>query len=143
MIIKASTTDQEIAMKYTDEEVLAKFHVAKAHSNRWSAESDRLRKYIQNHIGSGHYGAFILEKKEGTPRVSATKAGNAALQGALVIDIGLLPPKFKAGTQVIVIDLNGEEIATGELVANDTLFNKKPPIMVNLTEVPNDESLTP
>jgi len=140
MIIKASTTDQEIAMRFSDEQVLAKFHVAKAHSNKWSAEADRLRKYIQKNIDSGHYGAFILEKKDGTPRVSATKEGNAAIQGAVVIDVGLIPPKIKGGTPVIVIDENGEELATGRIVDNRTLYNKKPPVMVNLTEVPADEN---
>lgn len=140
MIIKASTTDEEIASKFTTEEILGKFLKAKPLSNRWSAEADRLRKFIQLHIEAGRYGAFILEKKDGSPRVSATKEGNAALQSALVIDVGLLAPKVIPGQEVWVINEDGETVAHGNIVDNKNLFSKKPPKMVTLTEVPDEPS---
>jgi len=142
MIIKASTTDEEIATKLTTEEILGKFHAAKAYSNRWSAESDRLRKFIQKHIESGRYGAFILEKSDGTPRVQATKQGNAAIQSALIIDVGIVPPKTTPGQEVWVINKDGETIAEGSIVDNKLLFSKNPPKMVKLTEVPDESTTT-
>jgi len=138
MIIKASTTDEEIASKLTTEEILGKFMKAKPLSNRWSAEADRLRKFIQTHIEAGRYGAFILEKKDGSPRVSATKEGNAALQAALVIDVGLIAPKVIPGQEVWVINEDGETVAHGNIVDNKSLFSKKPPKMVTLTEIPDE-----
>jgi hypothetical protein len=139
MIIKASTSDADIASKFTTEEILAKFHAAKAYSNRWSAEADRLRKFIQTHVKSGKYGNYILEKKDGTPRVQATSAGNAALQAALVIDVGLIPPKVIPGQPVWVVNVDGETITQGNVVDNKTLYTKNPPKMVNLTEIPDED----
>ncbi len=140
MIIKASTSDADLASKYTHEEILGKFYDAKPKSNRWSAEADRLRKFIQAYIEPGRYGAFILEKKDGTPRVSSTSQGNAALQGALIVDIGLVPTKVIPGQAVWVINEDGETVAQGTVVDNKLLFNKKAPKMVTLTEIPEEGS---
>ena len=83
MIIKASTSDADLASKFTHEEILGKFYTAKPKANRWSAEADRLRKFIQLHIEPGRYGAFILEKKDGTRQffllVYAWNPGNFAI----------------------------------------------------------------
>lgn len=141
MIIKASTSDADIASKLSTEEILGKFYYAKPKANRWSAEADRLRKFIQEHIKPGRYGHFILEKKDGTPRISTTSMGNAAIQSALIIDVGLVPPKVTPGQAVWVINQDGETLAQGTIVDNKLLFNKKPPQMVNLTEVPNEDEI--
>ena len=138
MIIKASTSDSDLASRFSHEEILGRFYESKPKANRWSAEADRLRKFIQAHIEPGRYGAFILEKKDGTPRVTATSQGNAALQGALVVDVGLIPAKAKPGQEVWVINEDGETIAHGTVVDNKLLFNKKAPQMVNLTEIPEE-----
>jgi hypothetical protein len=142
-IIKKSTPDSEIATKLTPEEILGRFVDAKAHANRWDAERDKLRSFIQEHMVSGRYGAYVLDKTEGTARVYATSAGNVILQSGILIDPGLIPyPKsLKAGIDVKVIDaITGEVLRLGKTVDNKDCFSKKPPINLKITEVPEDES---
>lgn len=142
-IIKKSTPDSEIASKLTPEEILGRFVNAKEHSNRWDAERDKLRSFIQERMEPGRYGAFILDKTEGTPRVYATSRGNGVLQDAVIIDPGLIPyPKgLKGGTDVHVIDATTKEVLRiGKVVDNRECFSRKPPIQLKITEVPEDEN---
>lgn len=140
-VIKKSTPDSEIASKLTPEEILGRFCSAKEYSNRWDAERDKLRKFIQEHMEPGRYGQFILDKSEGTPRVYATSLGNGYLQDGVIIDVGIIPyPKsLKAGTKVnIVDDESGEILRRGQIVDNKECFSKKPPVQLKITEVPDD-----
>lgn len=137
-IVKASTPDHEIAAKLTSEEVLERFDGAKEHANRWDAERDRLRTYIQEHLPTGRYGSYVLVKKEGTPRVYSSTLGNKMIQTGLVIDLGLFGKPPKGGQKVSVVTETGEVIAEGITVSNSELFSKKPPINISLTEVPDE-----
>ena len=138
MIIKKSTTDTEIATKLSSEEILHKFAVAKKQANRWDAERDRLRKFIQEHMEPGKYGQFILDKALGTPRVYASSAGNAFLQVGLAIDTGLVPKQLKAGQEVAIYSVGGEKLVSGIVLDNSVLFSKKAPTQITLMEVPNE-----
>lgn len=142
LVIKASTPDDEIVSKLSNEEILAKFADAKGYSTRWDAERDRLRKFIQEHMDSGRYGKFILEKKDGTARVYASSEGNKFIQCGLMIDMGLLSKPLKDGTGVVVVDAEtNEELTSGIVVGNNRLYSKKPPINIKLTEIPDEDSL--
>jgi hypothetical protein len=139
MKIKKSTPDSEIASKFTTEEILRKFMLAKNYSNRWDAERDRLRDFIKEHVEPGQYGNIILDKGEGTPRVYATSEGNRLIQEGCLIDVGIIPyPKgLKPGTSVNVVDeATGEVLRKGVIVDNRDCFSKKPPVQLKLTEVP-------
>ena len=144
LIIKKSTPDSEIASKLTPEEILGRFVSAKEHSNRWDAERDKLRQFIQEHMEPGRYGAFILDKSEGTPRVYATSEGNRILQEGCLIDVGIIPyPKgLKAGTVVNVVeDATGEVLRKGRVMDNRDCFSKKPPTQIKITEVPDEDQV--
>lgn len=138
-VIKASTPDVEIATLMSPEEILIRFAAAKPKANQWSTEADRLRKYIQDNLASGQYGSMILTKKLGSPRMTATSLGNQCLQYSIIINPATIV-KLKPGEQVIILNLAGEQLASGVLVDNTVLYNKNPPQMVDVMEIPdNDE----
>jgi hypothetical protein len=137
VVIKGSTSDSEIASQLTTEEILGRFVSSKEQANVWDAERDRLRKFIQEHIQPGRHGKFVLELKQGTPRVYSTSLGNQALQTACVIDMGLIPKPIKAGKTVKIIDdKTGEILGTGFVVDNGSLYTRTPPTNVNIIELP-------
>lgn len=145
MKIKKSTPDSEIASKFSVEEILRRFMLAKEHSNRWDAERDRLRDFIKEHVEEGKYGNIYLEKSEGTPRVYATSEGNRILQEGCLVDVGIIPyPKgLKPGTVVNVVDdESGEVLRRGTIVDNRDCFSRKPPVNLKLMEVPDNEPTT-
>ncbi len=137
-IVKGSTTDSEIASTFKSEEILERFARAKEYSNRWDTERDRLRKFIQDRMEPGRYGKYILDISEGSPRVYVNKEGNQMVLNGVIVDAGLLHQPIKGGIRVRVVDLDGEILAEGETVANSTLFTRKPPLKIDLTEVPNE-----
>lgn len=141
-IVKGATTDSEIAAAFTPEEILGRFAAAKEYSNRWDTERDRLRKFIQERMKPGRYGKFILDISEGSPRVYVNTEGNQMVLNGVIIDAGLLHKPIKGGQEVsIIVTKTGEILTTGVTVANTSLFSRKPPIMINLTEVPNEDQV--
>ena len=138
-VVKGSTTDSEIAVQLTTEEILSRFINSKTQANVWDTERDRLRKFIQGHIKPGRHGKFILEISSGTPRVYTTSLGNIAVQSAIVVDVGLIPKPIKAGTQVIIIDVkSGEQLDRGVILDNKSLYKREPPQNITIVEVPDE-----
>lgn len=139
LAIKGSTTDSEIASCLSTEDILGRFVHSKEQANVWDAERDRLRKFIQEHVAPGRHGRFILELKQGTPRVYTTSEGNRAVQTCCVIDMGLIPKLPKAGKQVTIVDeKTGEILGRGVVLDNGSLYTRQPPTNVMITEVPNE-----
>ena len=137
MGIRKSTSDMEIKALFESEEaLLARFEEVKALCNLLDAERDRLRQYIQERLETNTYGSLRMVKTEGTPRFSSTAEGNTMLQYGLVIEpTGLVKlPKKEELVQVVSME-TGKQLYTGKLLVNSTLYNKKPPIMVKITEL--------
>lgn len=140
LVIKGSTTDSEIASTLSTEDILGRFVNSKEQANVWDAERDRLRKFIQEHVAPGRHGRFILELKQGTPRVYTTSEGNRAVQACCVVDMGLIPKIPKAGKSVLLVDeKTGEQLGKGVVLSNDSLYTRTPPINVVITEVPDEK----
>lgn len=137
MSIRKSTSDMEIKALFESEEaILARFEEVKAICNLMDAERDRLRQYIQEKLESGMHGCLKLVKTEGTPRFTATSEGNTMLQFGLIIEPANLVklPKKEELVQVVSME-TGKQLYTGKLLVNTNLYNKKPPIMVKITEI--------